>query len=196
MKKKNYINNADFSKAVEEYAVECRAAKAKGQDNPEVPEYVWRCVMHIANKLALRPNFYGYSYRDEMVDDAIENCLTALPNYNIEAATRTGKPNAFGYYTQICWYAFLRRIAKEKRQAEIKIAMIDNMSSGDIVTHSPYQDHLTTSITTSHLESIREKLRENEENTDDEYVPEEKQVIKRRRATGDSDLNDFLVDED
>ena len=63
--------------------------------------------------------------------DAVENCLKAIENYNIEAATRTGNPNAFAYFTQISWYAFLRRIAKEKRQQDIKMKFIAQSSVED-----------------------------------------------------------------
>jgi hypothetical protein len=60
-----------------------------------------------------------------MVMDAVENCIKAIMNYNIEKATRTGLPNAFAYFTQISYYAFLRRIAKEKKQQDIKERYID-----------------------------------------------------------------------
>ena len=68
-----------------------------------------------------KANFVRYTYREEMVMDAVENCLKAIENYNIDKATRTGKPNAFAYFTQIAWYAFLRRIEKEKKQQDIKM---------------------------------------------------------------------------
>jgi len=114
--KDNYINNKDFSAAVCDYVESYNAHK--GPDKPIVPNYVALGFKQIAEGLSHKPNFIGYSYRDEMVMDAIENCLRAIRNYNIEAATRTGKPNAFAYFTQITWYAFLRRIADEKKQLQ------------------------------------------------------------------------------
>ena len=63
-----------------------------------------------------------------MVMDAVENCLKAVENYDINASTRTGKPNAFAYFTQIIWYAFLRRISKEKKQQEIKKSISHNQA--------------------------------------------------------------------
>ena len=77
--------------------------------------------LKIAEGLSHKANFVRYTYREEMVMDAVENCLKAIENYNLETATRTGKPNAFAYFTQISWYAFLRRIQKEKKQQDIKI---------------------------------------------------------------------------
>jgi hypothetical protein len=70
-----------------------------------------------------------------MVMDAVENCLKAITNYNIETATRTGNPNAFAYFTQICYYAFLRRIAKEKKQQDIKFRWIEKAGLEDFVTY-------------------------------------------------------------
>ena len=65
--------------------------------------------------------------------DAVENCLRAIYNYNIDTATRTGNPNAFSYFTQICFYAFIRRITKEKKQQEIKFKFIEKMGIDDFV---------------------------------------------------------------
>ena len=80
-----------------------------------VPDYIAKCFLKICEGLSHKSNFVRYTYREEMVMDAVENCLNAVGNYNIEAATRKGKPNAFGYFTQISWFAFIRRIKKEKK---------------------------------------------------------------------------------
>jgi hypothetical protein len=81
--------------------------------------------MKICEGLSHKPNFVRYTYRDEMVMDGVENCLKAVHNYNIDAATRTGKPNAFSYFTQIAYFAFIRRIIKEKKQADIKYRFME-----------------------------------------------------------------------
>ena len=117
----HYVNNADFSQAVVQYVTTLNEARDKGQQLPIVPDYIARCFLKIAEGLSHKSNFIRYTYREEMVMDAVENCLKAIENYNLEAATRTGKPNAFAYFTQISWYAFLRRIAKEKKQQDVKI---------------------------------------------------------------------------
>ena len=117
----HYVNNADFSSAVVDYVTEVRKAKAKNEQLPIVTDYIATCFLKIAEGLSHKSNFIRYTYREEMVMDAVENCLKAIENYNLETATRTGKPNAFAYFTQITWYAFLRRIAKEKKQQDIKL---------------------------------------------------------------------------
>ena len=121
----HYVNNAEFSRAVVAYCTELQAAKAaRKNDLPKVPRYIAECFLKICEGLSHKVNFIRYTYREEMVMDAVENCLRAIENYNVEAATRSGNPNAFAYFTQIAWYAFLRRIAKEKKQQDIKMRYI------------------------------------------------------------------------
>ena len=123
MKKRSihYVNNADFSQAVVNYVTIVNEARLSNKEIPVVPDYVAQCFLRIAEGLSHKSNFIRYTYREEMVMDGVENCLKAISNYNIEAATRTGKPNAFAYFTQIIWFAFLRRIAKEKKQQDVKL---------------------------------------------------------------------------
>ena len=122
--KPHYVNNRDFSNAVVEYVKILNEARENGTKLPVVTNYVATCFLKIAEGLSHKSNFIRYTYREEMVMDAVENCLKAIENYNIDAATRTGKPNAFSYFTQISWYAFLRRIAKEKKQQDVKMKYI------------------------------------------------------------------------
>ena len=117
---KHYVNNADFSAAVCAYVVESQNLKENGHEANTIPHYIGDCILRIAEGVSHKPNFYSYTYREEMVMDGVENCVKAIHNYNIEAATRSGKPNAFSYFTKIIWFAFLRRIAKEKKQQDIK----------------------------------------------------------------------------
>ena len=122
--KPHYVSNKDFSNAVVEYCTTVQEAKREGKPHPVVTDYIASCFLKIAEGLSHKANFVRYTYREEMVMDAVENCLKAIENYNIEAATRSGKPNAFAYFTQISWYAFLRRIQKEKKQQDIKMKFI------------------------------------------------------------------------
>jgi hypothetical protein len=108
--KPHYVNNRQFSEAVVEYCERVDWCKKKGDPKPVVPNYVAECFLKIAEGLSHKANFVRYTYREEMVMDAVENCLKAIENYDIKTATRTGLPNAFAYFTQISWYAFLRRI--------------------------------------------------------------------------------------
>src|SRR5210317_1402320 len=122
--KPHYVNNREFSEAVMDYAVKAHACRKADKPVPIVPDYIAKCFIRISEGLSHRPNFVRYTYREEMVIDAVENCLKAITNYNIDTATRTGTPNAFSYFTQICYFAFIRRLAiffffKQKTAYEI-----------------------------------------------------------------------------
>ena len=118
--KEHYVNNKEFSQAVVDYVNSVNESRTAGKEEPVITDYIGRCFLKISDGLSHKPNFIGYTYREEMVMDAVENCIKAIMNYNVEKATRTGLPNAFAYFTQISYYAFLRRTAKEKKQQDIK----------------------------------------------------------------------------
>ena len=125
--KPHYVNNRDFSNAVFEYCKDAMRCKEDGITKPIVTTYIATCFLRIAEGLSHKSNFVRYTYREEMVMDAVENCLKAIENYDIETATRSKNPNAFSYFTTISWYAFLRRIQKEKKQ---QVSYQDGSRSG------------------------------------------------------------------
>ncbi len=152
--KPHYVNNRQFSYAVVDYVTEAQEAKKKGEKNPVVTDYIATCFMKICEGLSHKPNFVRYTYRDEMVMDGVENCLKAIYNYRIDTATRTGKPNAFSYFTQIAYFAFIRRIVKEKKQTDIKFKF---MAQADIEDFASAIDK-NSPIDQSFLDTIREKI--------------------------------------
>lgn len=154
--KAHYVNNKKFSEAVYDYAIEVNKAKKAGDPTPTVTDYIARCFLKIAEGLSHRPNFVRYTYREEMVMDAVENCLRAIGNYKIKTATRTGKPNAFSYFTQICYFAFIRRILKEKRQQEIKFRFIEKMGIEDFVQMG--MDGEAAQETMAYVDTLKERI--------------------------------------
>jgi hypothetical protein len=96
-------------------------AKANGTERPRIPNYVGECILMIAKRLSTKPNFVNYSYREEMISDGIENCICYIDNFDPLKST-----NPFAYFTQIIYYAFLRRILKEKKQTYIKHKTLEN----------------------------------------------------------------------
>jgi len=186
----HYVNNADFSAAVVEYVKEVRKAKANNEQLPIVTDYIASCFLKIAEGLSHKSNFIRYTYREEMVMDAVENCLKAIENYNLETATRTGKPNAFAYFTQITWYAFLRRIAKEKKQQDIKLKYLT--SSGLETFVEVEGDTLANTVAQQFVDFLKDRI-DKVKATDDavkEFVKKEKR--KKREMKVDSDLSEFL----
>ena len=92
----------------------------KSKSKPRVGNYIGSCFLKIATHLSYRPNFINYMYKDDMVCDGIENCIQYIDNFNPAKSK-----NPFAYFTQIVYYAFLRRIAKEKRQMDIKDKILE-----------------------------------------------------------------------
>jgi hypothetical protein len=111
----HYVKNDDFFKALIEYKTSVKDAEEIGEPKPKVTDYIGECILKIAVHLSYRPNFIGYTYRDDMVSDGINNCLTYLTNFDPEKSK-----NPFAYFTQIIYFAFLRRIKQEKKQTLIK----------------------------------------------------------------------------
>lgn len=118
---RNYVNNAEFLESIIKYKEACNDAENSGDDLPRIPNYIGTCLYKIATRLASRPNFSGYSYKDDMISDGLENAIQALGNFDPSKSS-----NPFAYFTQIIWYAFLRRIDKEKKQLYIKHKVIEN----------------------------------------------------------------------
>lgn len=191
--KPHYVNNREFSLAVVQHCEKVQAAKRNNRDVPIVPNYIAECFLKIAEGLSHKANFVRYTYREEMVMDAVENCLKAIENYDIEAATRSGNPNAFAYFTQISWYAFLRRINREKKQQDIKLKYI---SEAGVEQHIEVGDDDTDwSNVVPFVETLRHRI-DLVRDADAEFKEYLQDYKKRRRRTvkADSDLSEFLVD--
>jgi|TARA_B110000967_G_C18630359_1_gene433318 DNA-directed RNA polymerase specialized sigma24 family protein len=133
-KPEHYVNNKEFLIAMTEYKRLVNLSKESGEPKPPVTNYIGTCFLKIANHLSYRPNFINYTFRDDMISDGIENCLQYLDNFNPEKSN-----NPFAYFTQIIYYAFVRRIQKEKKQTTIKQRMIAE-SNYDDMTLQPGED--------------------------------------------------------
>lgn len=183
--KPHYVNNKEFSQAVVDYVKTVKQAEADSKQLPVVPDYIAQCFLKIAQGLSHKANFIRYTYREEMVMDAVENCLKAITNYNIDAATRTGNPNAFAYFTQICYYAFLRRLAKEKKQQDIKFKYIEKAGVEDFIL-SADTDAAADSATRAFVDQLRDRIsvvRQNDA-TLKEFAKEEKKKTKTEKPKG------------
>ena len=125
--KEHYVNNKEFLAAMIEYKKSVAEAEKKKKTKPPVTDYIGGCFLKIANHLSYRPNFINYTFRDDMISDGIENCLQYLDNFNPKTSN-----NPFAYFTQIIYYAFIRRIQKEKKQITIKQRMIQESNYDDM----------------------------------------------------------------
>lgn len=190
--KPHYVNNAQFSQAVVDYVTDLNGARDACVTLPKVPDYIARCFLKICEGLSHKSNFVRYTYREEMVMDAVENCLKAIENYNLEAATRTGKPNAFAYFTQISWFAFLRRIEKEKKQQDIKMRYMEQ-SGVETFIDNELGDDQSNQYAIAYVDGLRMRIDEVKEK-DSQWKEIVKKERKRRTVKVDSDLTDFIVD--
>jgi hypothetical protein len=122
-KGEHYVDNRKLFESMIEFKEKCRLAKESDKERPPVSNYIGECFLKIATHLSYKHNFINYTYREDMISDGIENCLQYVENFNPEKSK-----NPFAYFTQIIYYAFLRRIAKEKKQTHVKNKMIENQS--------------------------------------------------------------------
>ena len=162
--KPHYVDNKKFLIAMTDYRESRIKAEEEGQKRPQVTNYIGECYLKIANHLSYRPNFINYTYRDDMISDGIENCLQYMDNFDPEKSK-----NPFAYFTQIIYYAFIRRIQKEKKQQQVKQKMIANFGEENMMDQLEGDD---TVYQSQMLGFLRRNSRE-------EPAEEKKKVIKK-----------------
>jgi hypothetical protein len=175
-KSEHYVNNKEFFAAMVEYKKSVNKAQKEKKNKPRVPDYIGGCFLKIANHLSYRPNFINYTFRDDMISDGIENCLQYLKNFNPDKSN-----NPFAYFTQIIYYAFIRRIQKEKKQTNIKYKMIEQ---GGIDEFSVLPGDTNNDYKNQFLEFLRKNKPSIEEPKKNEI-----KVKKRKRRTYTSVLD-------
>jgi len=151
--KENYVNNKEFLDALMVYRQQVAAAKELDKPKPRVPNYVGECFLKIATHLSYKPNFVNYMFREDMICDGIENCLQYIHNFNPEKST-----NPFAYFTQIIYFAFLRRIQREKKQLEIKAKILERSGFDEVLHMDSHSGDMTGYNNSSDMNSIKENL--------------------------------------
>ena len=162
--KPHYVDNKKFLQAMVEYRNLRIKAEEESTKRPQVTNYIGECYLKIANHLSYRPNFINYTYRDDMISDGIENCLQYMDNFDPEKSK-----NPFAYFTQIIYYAFIRRIQKEKKQQQVKQKMIANFGEEQMMDQLEGDDTIYQS---QMLEFLRRNSRE-------EPAEEKKKEVKQ-----------------
>ena len=156
MRKKTeyYVNNKEFLEAISGYRNSVIKAREEEKPRPRVPNYIGECFLKIATHLSYKPNFVNYMFREDMICDGIENCLQYIDNFDPAKSN-----NPFAYFTQIIYFAFLRRIQKEKKQMEIKNKILEK-SGYDEVMHTDTYDGTMSGMNASQAEmgSIKENI--------------------------------------
>ena len=182
VQKVHYVDNQKFYKEILEHKRRVTEAREKGLEDPRLPNYIGDCIWKIANKLSSKPCFMNYSYRDEMVSDGIENCILYFNDYDPEI----GK-NPFAYFTQVIYYAFLRRINKEEKNKYIiyknfQETIINNGHAGHLIDGD--DNHV---LSVNLYDNINEFM----------YKFEKKEAIKKeKRKVAKEGLIQFYEEED
>jgi hypothetical protein len=147
----NYVDNSKLLVSFLEWYDKKKIAEEQGKPEPEPPRYISECIILIPTRLASKGNFAGYSFRDDMIGDAVENLVQYYRNFDPEKSK-----NPFAYFTQISYYAFLRRILKEKKQSYVKHKLLQNSEILDsIIT----QDHDNEDYRISIVETLQNNLK-------------------------------------
>ena len=167
-KSDHYVNNKQFLESLIEYNKEVRKAffeqnpsgsldeikTWRDPSKPPIPRYIGECFLKIATHLSFKPNFVNYIFKDDMISDGIENCVQYIHNFNPEKSD-----NPFAYFTQIIYYAFLRRISKEKKQLEIKNKILERSGYDQVFTDDQKMYGSNYSDYNSIKDSIQTKMR-------------------------------------
>lgn len=153
----NYVDNKQLYAVMVEYKKAVNDAEAVGDDPPMIPEYVGRCLLQIATRLATKQNFANYPAKDDMVSDGIENCVSYINNFDPEKSN-----NPFAYFTQIIYYAFLRRIKKEKRQLYIKHKLLERSMLTNTLADGDHDGVAKGRLDSDYMVDFVEAFEENE----------------------------------
>ena len=132
--KQHYVDNKKFLAEITKYREAVDEARTLAKEKPRITHYLAECFLKIATHLSYRPNFINYMFKEDMISDGVENCVQYIDNFDPAKSK-----NPFAYFTQIIYYAFLRRIAKEKRQMDIRDKLIEK-SGYEAVFHSDNKD--------------------------------------------------------
>jgi hypothetical protein len=170
----HYVDNKEFLAEMIKWKKRYNAAEESGRKKPPISNYIAEAFLKIAEHLSYRPNFMNYPYREEMVGDGVENCLMYAHNFDPNKSK-----NPFSYFTQIIYFAFLRRIEKEKKQSYIKYKIMED--NADEKFHRWFKENYFAKDSSASFREIF-SLSENDVNKfEDTKVKKKKKKIKSRK---------------
>jgi hypothetical protein len=202
--KQHYVSNKDFYQAFLNYLPVVRPLREKHNKEmakllakgikkrdlpkfarPQTPDYdfIGECLWKIATHLAFKPNFTKYTFKEEMIGDAIENAVTYLENFDPEKTN-----NPFAYFTQIMTYAFLRRIAKEEKDSYIKQKILEDPSGAYFST----QDSDVNTYHNTYVDFIKDVKSDVTKDFEEKKARKKKANLKVK-APADPGIDRFLI---
>jgi DNA-directed RNA polymerase specialized sigma24 family protein len=180
-KPRHYVNNKDFLQCIIDYRAKLKDAQERRLNRmPDMPRYAGVCIDQICTNMGKRYNFCGYSYRADMVQDAILNCIAVFDNFNPEKSN-----NPFGYFSRIAWRAMLRTIWEERKQSYVKHKNFQRLG----LTDEQYEGHGDYTDSHAGLGDPRSGEDSGGFSISDDVVArfEESLAKKRRAAKGEPD---------
>jgi len=129
--KRYYVDNNKLYDALVDYRKQLAEAESLGEERPRASEYIGDCIVKIATNFSFFHKFINYSYRDDMILDAIENCIVYVHRFDPDKSKYP-----FAYFTKICFRAFIRRIGKEQKQSKLQARLLENLDMESIITQS------------------------------------------------------------
>lgn len=134
MKNAHYVDNKKLFEELSKHRQKVLLARENNSSKPKLSNYIGECILLISKKLSNRPNFINYPFKDEMISDGIENCLMYIDNFDPLKSS-----NPFAYITQIVYFAFIRRITKEKKHLYTKHKLFESaMIHNDHIVQSEW----------------------------------------------------------
>jgi DNA-directed RNA polymerase specialized sigma24 family protein len=116
-KSKYYIENEEILPHIYEY-----------RDTGKISEGFGGILLKIATNYACKGSFHGYTWKDDMISEAVMTCIRYMHNFD---PMRQRNPNPFAYFTMIIHRSFLTYIRKQKKHSKIKNELYDLYDSED-----------------------------------------------------------------
>jgi hypothetical protein len=127
-----YVNNETLLRELIVHRKAVRKAKRDKKETPLLNDYIGTCFLKIADHMSRKPRFLYYSFRQDMISEAVELCVRYVNNFDPAKSK-----NPFAYFTQITYHAFFHRINKERKQLYLRYKSTELLG---LLQESPLHD--------------------------------------------------------
>jgi len=176
----HYVDNKEFLQHMIKFKEDTQIARDIGESDPQIPDEIGEIFVRIASHLSYKSNFINYGFREDMISDGIENCIQYIHNFDPNKSK-----NPFAYFTQIIYYAFLRRIQKEKKQLYVRYKSLENTQILNSLDNNIEEDYNNiTSLGVSKLyDNMGEFIENYEESMEKKKQIKIKSSAKKKKST-------------
>lgn len=145
----DYVNGREFCDELKIYHASYLRSVELGEEKPQISDTISRAIIQICTRLSNSFNFINYTYKDEMIADAILKCYTKVHRFDPAISE-----NAFAFFTQCAYNAYIHRIKIEQKESSIKAKTIREKLSSEFVAHGVDSD--SDDGTNSFVEFLKE----------------------------------------